>query len=452
MSIELFGGINTNMILSKDNSTVKVLIISNNAFSKTKNNGKTLDSMFEYFQESCVAQLYFNSEAPSSEKFENFYQISDSDVVKSLFTNANKVGRKISRVDSTPMANIESSKIINNLIAKTKKSNIFRLLREVAWLSGKWDTNELNSWINNFSPDVIFLCAGDSGFAFDIAKRIRERFKTKFIVYITDDYVLPRRTLNIFWWIRRNLILNKMRKAVSESNLFITISQKMSDTYKEFLGKESEIAVNMTEMLKSGTEEVSSGNFVKMVYAGGLHSKRYESLHLLAKSIENYNKKAKKKVLLEIYSNSNPTKEILRKINIKNSSQYLGSLDHKELKIVLNNCDVPVFVESFNKKSIESTRLSLSTKIPEYLSLGKPILAIGPANVASMEYLSEVALCINDPIDIERGLQELVTNPSFRNKISNDAIAKFNTYHNADILKKKFKSNIESLVKTKEIN
>ncbi|MEG0474048.1 MAG: hypothetical protein RR588_17145 [Solibacillus sp.] len=33
------------------------------------------------------------------------------------------------------------------------------------------------------------------------------------------------------------------------------------------------------------------------------------------------------------------------------------------------------------------TRLSISTKIPEYLATGKPILAIGPSTLSSIKYL-----------------------------------------------------------------
>lgn len=35
------------------------------------------------------------------------------------------------------------------------------------------------------------------------------------------------------------------------------------------------------------------------------------------------------------------------------------------------------------------TRLSVSTKIPEYLIAGRPVLAFGPAEVASMRILSD---------------------------------------------------------------
>ena len=59
-----------------------------------------------------------------------------------------------------------------------------------------------------------------------------------------------------------------------------------------------------------------------------------------------------------------------------------------------------VHVESFDNKSRQLTKLSISTKIPEYLATGKPIIAIGPREVASLEYLKDCSLWITNKNDI----------------------------------------------------
>jgi hypothetical protein len=51
--------------------------------------------------------------------------------------------------------------------------------------------------------------------------------------------------------------------------------------------------------------------------------------------------------------------------------------------------DVVVFVESFEPQFCNVARLSFSTKICDYLASGKCILAIGPGNIAPIEYLVE---------------------------------------------------------------
>ena len=79
-----------------------------------------------------------------------------------------------------------------------------------------------------------------------------------------------------------------------------------------------------------------------------------------------------------------------------------------QLKVRLNSCDYPVFVESFDKKQVEKTRLSFSTKIPEYLSLRKPIIAIGPRGIGSMDCLSKVAICINNVSEMKSKIRMLI--------------------------------------------
>ena len=432
----------------KKMTDAKVLVISNNAFSQTKNNGKTLASLFEYFQPENIAQLYFNPELPDVDRFNKYYQITDLDMLRSLFSRRCRTGRQVQTNEGEKSRICVRRKFVVDMYNKIKNWSCSRLFREIIWALGSWDTPELNSWINEFSPDIIFFCAGDSGFAYDITAKLKNRLKTKFVVYITDDYVLPRRSIDVLWWIRRNRLLRKMRKAVNDSDLFITVSEKMATVYESFLGKESFVVSNLTDSLKTQTAKKQEDR-VNFVYAGGLHSNRYKTIHQLAKNIKEFNEKqttSDRKVFLSIYTNTEPSRAALKRINISGASEYRGSLKKDELIDVLNRSDILVFVESFDRRSIEATRLSLSTKIPEYLSLEKPVLAIGPSNVASMEYLSDVAFCVNDPRDIYASLEALVGDAQLRERIASAASKKYSQYHNTKKLKEEFKKRVQGLI------
>ncbi len=67
-------------------------------------------------------------------------------------------------------------------------------------------------------------------------------------------------------------------------------------------------------------------------------------------------------------------------------------------------------MESFDKKFVMSTRLSLSTKIPEYLNANKPILAYGPDGISSLEYLKDNKLanvCTNKE-ELKNNIEDLI--------------------------------------------
>jgi len=184
----------------------------------------------------------------------------------------------------------------------------------------------------------------------------------------------------------------------------------------------------MTESMKieNFTSQKQDSNIINLIYAGGLHFKRYETLSLLADAIYKYNKNSSgKKAFLSIYSTGIISNKVLNSLNIQGASEFLGGLDSNELKIKLNEADIPVHVESFDLKSIESTRLSISTKIPEYLSLGKPILAIGPEEVASMKFLTNVAYCICDKNTISNEITKLFNGKKLQEELKKKA---YSTY------------------------
>jgi len=184
---------------------------------------------------------------------------------------------------------------------------------------------------------------------------------------------------------------------------------------------------------------------IVMVYAGGLHYNRHKTLGLLAKSIQRYNSKGNKKVFLKIFSGSKVTRNIKKELNIEGASHLFGFLDEKNLKKELNNCDIPVHVESFDQSSIESTRLSISTKIPEYLSLGKPILAIGPSNVSSLKYLKDSAYCIVRPENVYSDLKNLLEDHSLKKALGEKAYSMYRRNHLPSIVSKRL---VRAIVKT----
>lgn len=390
---------------------IRILVISNNPFSKTNNNGKTLASFFKNpaFE---VSQLYFSDEKPTDNYYGNFYKISDRDILNRFLKNGNT-----------------SPNIINNSNSNTskiniKKSNFTRLIREILWKITKWKSEDLIRWLDNINPDIIFFCAGDSVFAYRIFDFILNKYNSKSIVYVTDDYILPRKTINIFWWLRRNLVLRRLKNSLGMSDLFIVISEQMRSRYRDIFGKDSIVMINATKINKRENLENKS-NVLNFVYAGGLNFNRYKTLSLISDAISKNNANSEKKAYLKIFSGSKLDEEQLNKIEIEGSSKFYGFLNEKELEVELNKADVLVHVESFEKIIIESTRLSVSTKISEYISLCKPILAVGPDNIASMKFLDETAYKITNTNDIESYLYDFINNDQLKFEFTKKAKLKY---------------------------
>ncbi|MCC3345964.1 glycosyltransferase family protein [Psychrobacter sanguinis] len=356
-----------------------ILLVSNNALSETHNNGKTLSSLVRDYPSSNLSQLYFSDETPLFNDCNRFFKISDTDILRRLD------GRAIAEPYPTQESILKKNKTVANTL---KNSQTARLLREAAWRYLNFNKTKLFEWLEKQPPDVIFFCAGDSLFAYNIVNKIMNKYNCKLIVYITDDYILPRLSASLSWWIRRNLIFNNMEHIIEKCDLLLTISDSMRIKYKEIFNKDSLVFFNKPENLKIN-RPLGKSEKIELIYAGGFHFNRWKVLRNIALAIQEYNKKNKKQAFLNIYSNNLPNKRILNKINVENASKYSGSLNSSELKIELNRADILVHVEAFDFRSKASTMLSLSTKIPEYLSIKHTILAIGPKEVASIKHLEQ---------------------------------------------------------------
>lgn len=401
----------------------RLLIISNNVLSYTRNNGKTILSYIDCLPPNCIGQLYFSREIPEIASYK-YFQINDLDVIKGHFFKRYR-GHCV-----------ESSGNICDLEYKTSKMHTYntftRLLREIIW-AGAWKSPQLNEWIEKLKPTAIFFLGGDSCFAYKICNYITKYYNLPLTLFITDDYLLPRRKESILQTLRRKIVCKNFKKCLLLANSFFTISEPMQLVYKEKFGRESIVIMNMTDTLKDENYLVKNSEII-MIYAGSLYYGRSDVLKKISESIHKINKIAKRKVTLKIYSEYFADNKISKDKN----TLLCGSLTHDQLKKELNKADILVFVESFELENIDKIKYSLSTKIPEYLSLQKPIFAVGPKGIGSMDYLKNVAMCVNDLSNVYLSLKDLVFSEKLQKELSDAAYGKFNQNHNKRELQNTF--------------
>ena len=401
----------------------RVLIISNNVLSEKRNNGKTIVSFIDAIAKENVRQLYFNAEKPTIEGYE-YFQITDSDVLRGRF-NSSKRGRSIENPAYDVLEMLAPIKSVAG-----KKTPLKRAARDLIWLNG-WKSDKLLTWLDEFRPDTIFFVAGDSGFAYNIVRFVKNRYDCRLVTYITDDYILPRIHESLIAKIRRQYIKKKMTKCVHDSYAYYTISPAMQKKYETLFCKSSEILVNMSSCLYDESLCTDNKNEFVLVYAGSLYYGRDRVLLELCKILKNYNEcTTGRRAVLHIYTStiSNDIRDKL--FSCFDCSEYCGSVGPDELKTIYNQANALVFVESFEPEMIERTKYSLSTKVPEYLSLKKPILAIGPKGIGSMDYLEGCAICVNNLEVLDEKVNELLSSSSNSSELSEAAFQKYCKYHN----------------------
>ena len=86
-----------------------------------------------------------------------------------------------------------------------------------------------------------------------------------------------------------------------------------------------------------------------------------------------------------------------------------GFVSGAEMECAFNASDILLHTEAFDEENIDAVRHSVSTKIADALAGGIPLIAYGPAEIASVSYLqrTDSALCITSPDELYERLIEV---------------------------------------------
>ena len=136
----------------------RLLVISNNCFSKSSSNGRTLANLLEKWNKERIAQFYIENAEPDFDICKNYYRVTDREVLKSFFGKGPSGGS----VEKRKIKNDENSSK-NESKKKIQRTSITMLLRNMAWNSGKWQTASFKNWIREFSPEGSSNCSNKYG-------------------------------------------------------------------------------------------------------------------------------------------------------------------------------------------------------------------------------------------------------------------------------------------------
>lgn len=411
----------------------RVLIISHNPFDLNLSIGKTLTSLFKGWPKDSIAQLYLHNQVPDSSVCSNFFHITEEQL---LFKKKEEVG-VIVNADSKEVSEGQDVAIRNYV----KEMELFSLGRNILWSFRKWSNSNLYEWIEKFSPEVIFFAAGGSCFSYDIVNTISKKYSLPVYLYYMDDFILPRKTMNFLWWINWLSLHRSLKEILPRVEKVFTIGKDMSLEYQSRIGKECiEImnSVDVDEFIRTPSEKGNSnGKTIRMAYFGGLHLNRWKTLSKLGETIKKTSVDGDLSISLDIYTNQTPERKVLELINQPPYIQYKGSVSSDEIIIEMKKYDLLVHIESFEKKYTNKTKLSISTKIPEYLATGRPILAVGPRDISSIKYIKEIGsnyvIDTLDELKIEEKLLQIKMEKDKHEKYGNKNVLTARDYHSSEL-------------------
>ena len=352
------------------------LIISNNPLCNKNNNGKTLEAIFDKYNKDNLSQLFFTEYLiPDFNYCKNYFRITNKDVLKNFF---------IKNYSDELYLNSKFDFSNNRLFLKNTKILYLHLLRDLLWSFNTWKTRKLFSWVEKNKPDFIFFVAGGDKFSHNVAIYISKKYNIPLLTFFTDDYILSENVNSILNKIIIKRRINYYKFLVNKSNLCFVICKYMAVEYENFFLKNFHILNNAVN-IKDNFSFKYSINPIIINYFGNLHTNRDIMLLKFANILQNIKCL---NIELNVFTNSIPDDSLLFKFNNMNI-KYKGNLVGDELYDEMRSSTFLLHLENDDLDSIAKTRLSLSTKIPEYLITSRLIISFGPPEVASFRIQSD---------------------------------------------------------------
>jgi hypothetical protein len=385
---------------------MNILIVSYEAWRDTNNGGNVLSNIFRAFPDAKIAQLYCSGELPQNSVCRSYFQISDSMLLSSPKGRA--LEERDYSMDETGTANVTENRVKNRVPSLLKEPVL--LARELLWTVFRWKTPELENFIRDFKPDVIFAPCYSYFHVSKLALHAKKIAGCPMISYISDDnYSLKQLRFSPSFWINRLITRKWIRRHFAACSLVYTMTDMQKEEYEAKLKRPMRVLCKSAEFTP---REKDTGSPVRFIYAGGLYLNRWKVLAKLSEAIRELNRD-RTVAELHIYSGSQLKKRQTDRLHDGTHSFLHGAIPFSELTERYRESDVAIHAESFDLKNRLITRLSFSTKIIDCMNSGCAILAVGPSSQAGIAYLADhdAAVCVGDLKELPLAVRHMVEDP-----------------------------------------
>ena len=364
-----------------------------------------MSDTFNEWPKERLSQLYFYDETPTTTICERYFKITDKDVLYSLVTFKRSCGKELTKDDiDLSLEDSISKDFDKSRLFKFKKKHktISRLLRDLVWSFGKWKTAELNTWVDNCKPDVIYIVMSDYCFPTKVAWYLSRKHNIPIYTSFEDDFYFSANPHNVIEWLLSKKHKRLTRKVFKRSFGVSYASEVMKSLYESTFKKKGIIQYKSVTV---SSDVAPQNEHLRLLYAGTFNFHRWRSLIEIGKAIEPYDAK------LILFSN-NKDEEITKELEKYHSIDYRGFASSEQIEKEIRASNILLVVESFDEESIARVKCSLSTKIADYLGANRCILAYGPVSVGSIDYLlKNEAAIVADESSLSEAINQIVSDP-----------------------------------------
>jgi glycosyltransferase involved in cell wall biosynthesis len=322
---------------------------------------------------------------------------------------------------------------------------LFHCLSEISF------SQNFKKWLDDFAPDILYLQVSSRE---DIlfALQIYDYLKIPAVIHMMDDWpsTISRNGLLKKYWKRK--IDKEFRLLLDRMNLYLSISHAMSAEYRKRYNREFipfHNPIDISKFIRVKGNKTVNENIFRIVYLGRIGVANKHSIESFANAVSKH-KMDSYTVELEIFTpgvNYRESKIIGSLENVK----ILPPVSHEKVPALLTQYDLLLLPLDFTRQGFKYSQYSIPTKASEYMISGTPIIIFAPGETAISKFCSEneCGYCIteNSEKSIHEGIDFLITNTEYREKISHKAVELATKLFDANSVRKEFQQLLINIIK-----
>ncbi|MEI8122025.1 MAG: glycosyltransferase [bacterium] len=428
----------------EENPLPRVLVISP-ALSFTGNNGCIYGPLFQGWPHDRIAQIHTDAQEPSPELCTRSWRLSLDDVpldarFRPLLTRLFHSGKSgCTAGQGVVVGGLEHLSF--QARAVTKAHLLIRAWMDLVPFRLSRDFWE---WVHDFRPEVIFSSTGSIRMI-RLTSSLARRRCLPIIADFRDDYPNALYRESLLAAFPRRVLMGQLARMMALSPIITAGSEPLGKLYSKRYGIPSSTFIPPVQHSEihagQAPAPVSHSEGIKFVYVGGLHLNRWQQLIEIGTILAKVQTQSKAELV--IYAPESHLRQHQAALLAQPCIRVAGALKQDAVFPILRQADVLVHVESFDPQIQRYTWMSVSTKIPQYMAAGRPILAYGPAALASLQHIEETSCGIvvghRDSAELLAAVRRLQDEPGLRGCLGKKGWQAAQDKHDADRERERFR-------------
>lgn len=395
----------------RERAVPRVAVISSNPLRGDHSNGMLMSSLFRGWPRDRLRQIYFRQwvrHCPEFDICDDFAAIEWNGRVR----YSDELRGDVAGQSARPGAR-------QQWLRRLKRSAVLFPWAKFAYEAWHWLPllqDRLARELSRDRPDVVYALLGNLA-GTRIVTQVCHSLDLPLFVHVTDDFVeglyqrVPLRLL-------RGASVIAFQEAANLARGRAAIGPHMAAEYGRRYGGQWEWFTTLVDAEAYDASPRSSARSLHAVYAGNLGLGRDRSLRQFAEGLRILRERRGIDVRLDVYSSPDQLEAHRAELMVDGITRIRGWAAPADLPAIFGDADLLVHAESFEAENVAYVRHSFSTKLSQYLMAGRPVVTLGPAELASVRLPAEVgggvAIASNVPEEIAARLEEHLADPEQR--------------------------------------